>query len=227
MPVYYYDALDASGAEAADRVEAADALEAIERIRARGLSVRRLQLGGSAPGRRRLLPRLLWIVWSSLFLACGGLFLYFLGVRPVWGVLRSPGWPATPCTVVSSALNEQNSEDGPSYRIEIVYRYQFGAATYESDGYDFIGLSSNTNVAEKRSIVRGHPPGSQTVCYVNPANPAEAVLQRGWTNDMWWGLFPIPFVAAGACGMVFGAFGVRFRRKPSADKDEARPGGIA
>jgi len=215
MPKYFYEALDASGAEVTDRVEAADAVEAIEGLRARGLTVTRLQLGGAPPGRRKGPPRWFWWVWSLMFLGLGGLFLYVLGVRPVWGVLQSSGWVETPCTVVSSQLKENNDSDEPdsTYSIDIKYKYEFGGAAHESDRYDFLGLSSNTHMAAKRRIVKEHRPGMKTICYVNPRNPAEAVLDRGWNSEMWWGLFPVPFVLAGACAFVFGALGWRPRRK--------------
>jgi hypothetical protein len=48
---------------------------------------------------------------------------------------------------------------------------------------------------------------------VNPAQPSEAVLQRGWSSEMWWGLFPIPFVLIGLLGLFFGAGLFRFPAK--------------
>jgi hypothetical protein len=254
MPNYLYEALDTLGAAVMDQVEAADEGEAQERLRARGYSAMRLQIvGGDSPqdesdvepgevlrpevsakvagdaarGREWKAPRWLWAVWSLMFLGIGGVFLYMLGVRPVLAVMRASGWVEMPCTVVSSRLKEDNSdEDGPTYSIEIVYQYECGGRAYQADRYDFLSLSSNTNVDARRAVVEANPPGRRTVCYVDPANPAEAVLERRWTSEMLWGLFPIPFVLVGVCGLLFGALGLRFKQqKPATFPDETPPAG--
>jgi hypothetical protein len=158
-----------------------------------------------------------WYVGSSFFLILGCVSLYILGVRPLWGIVQASAWVETPCTVIASELKEHFSTDGDSpgwtYSIQIVYKYEFQGRTYQSDRYDFVTVSSNTNVAKRRGVVREHPPGKQTVCFVNPANPAEAVLQRGWTSEMLWGLFPIPFVLIGLFGLIFGHWRLAFLRK--------------
>jgi hypothetical protein len=52
-------------------------------------------------------------------------------------------------------------------------------------------------------VVARHPAGSKTVCYVNPDEPTEAVLERGFTPDMWFGLIPLLFVLVGVGGLIF------------------------
>ena len=163
---------------------------------------------------RRESPRWLWYVWSSLFLIVGCFFCYELGVRPLWRVRQASGWVETPCTVISSKLKEHRSTDSepsePTYSIEIVYKYEFRDSQYQSDRYDFVTMSSNTNMAMRSGIVKAHPPGKQTVCFVNPVSPAEAVLARGWTSEMLWGLFPIPFVLIGVFGLLLCTGVLRF-----------------
>jgi len=163
---------------------------------------------------RDLPTQMFWWIWSLGFLIVGGLVLYIQGVRPLWGMWRSSGWVETPCTVVASGLQENHdlTEGGVTYRVDIKYNYEFRGASYSSNRYDFLGLFSNTHMDEKRRIVQAHAPGSRTVCYVDPAEPTEAVLDRGWNAEMCWGLLPAPFVLAGACGLVFGAWGWRPRR---------------
>ena len=80
-------------------------------------------------------------------------------------------------------------------------------------------MSSNTNVDTRRAIVKAHPAGKQTVCFVNPANPAEAVLNRGASSEMWWGLFPIPFVLIGVFGLLFAAGVLRFNKNRDSDNE--------
>jgi hypothetical protein len=150
-----------------------------------------------------------WI-WGSLFLIIGSVFLYVLLIQPVWGMVEASGWEETPCTILTSKLEKHWGENGESFRIAISYEYDFHGKTLRSDRYDFVVLTSNTNVEHRQAIVKDHPPGKRTRCYVNPANPTEAVLNRGWTSEMWWGLFPLPFVLVGAGGLFYA---VRIRRR--------------
>jgi hypothetical protein len=125
-----------------------------------------------------------------------------LGVQPLWGVMQASDWVATPCTVIASDIKVNPSADGLTTGIAIVYAYEFQGKTHQSDRYDFVTVFSNTNDAMKWDVVRANPPGKQTVCFVNPANPVEAVLQRGWTAEMLWGLAPVPFVLLGVVGLL-------------------------
>jgi len=44
--------------------------------------------------------------------------------------------------------------------------------------------------------------GTKTVCYVNPKDPSEAVMDRGMASATWFGLIPLVFVAIGAVGIA-------------------------
>ncbi len=233
MSSFLYEALDASGATVTDRIDAADEAAAEQLLTARGYQVKRLQPVSDAdadlwsrlhpaqrparplPDRRRKITRGFGVIWSFFFLLMGAGFLYGLGIRPVLGVLRASHWKATPCVVISSELKEHRSTDSPgaTYSIQIAYEYEFGGNRYRSNRYDFLALASNTNVAARRKVVADHPPGSRTICFVNPESPAEAILQRGWTVEMLWGLFPIPFVLIGLVGLLISTGLWRFQRR--------------
>jgi hypothetical protein len=62
---------------------------------------------------------------------------------------------------------------------------------------------SSSGYRGKAEIVNRHPPGTRAVCYVNPKDPTEAVLERGFTNALWFGLIPLVFVLVGAGGVIF------------------------
>jgi hypothetical protein len=49
---------------------------------------------------------------------------------------------------------------------------------------------------------------------VNPDDPSEAVINRGLTADMCWGLFPLPFLAVGVGGLLF-ATGLVGKKNPT------------
>jgi hypothetical protein len=48
-----------------------------------------------------------------------------------------------------------------------------------------------------QEIVRRYPAGTRTTCYVNPRDESEAVLTRGASRSLTFGLAPIVFFAAG------------------------------
>ena len=143
-----------------------------------------------------------WI-FGLMFFGVGLAFAAVLIVFPLWGMLQARNWVLTPCQVVSSKLEQ---DDGTS-RVVVVYSYTFGNQPYQSDRYCFQSMSSNTSRDWKRQVIAAHPPGARTNCYVNPGSPAQAVIERGWVPDMWWGLFPLPFTALG-CGVLLYAVGV-------------------
>jgi hypothetical protein len=104
--------------------------------------------------------------------------------------------------VESSKVRSHSSDDGTTYSVDILYRYQFNGKQYKSNRYGFIGGSSSGR-GGKQAIVKQYPPGSEKTCYVNPDDPAEAVLHRGLSWMFLLGLIPIVFGAIGFGGLYF------------------------
>lgn len=140
------------------------------------------------------------IMFSVPFLLAGALLLYFLGVQPAVRVFRASSWTPTPCVITSSKV--ASSSDSDTYAVDIHYSYTIDGRQYESKRYNFaIGYTSGRD--SKSQIVEQHPPGSQATCFVNPLDPTEAVMARGFNIDMLWGLFGLPFFLVGATGLFF------------------------
>ena len=150
------------------------------------------------------------VLFSFVFLLMGCGFLYGLFLRPVSKILVASRWPAVPCVVISSEVRSHDSDDGTTYSVNILYRYEFNGREFKSNRYHFMGGSSS-GYSGKQAVVSRHPPGSSSTCYVNPGDPTEAVLERGFTPDLWFGLIPLAFVAVGA-GLLIATL-----RKPRAD----------
>jgi hypothetical protein len=142
------------------------------------------------------------VLFFGVFFAAGCGMLYYFAVLTLWGVYSASSWQPTPCEIVSSQLKESQGDDSTTYRIEIKYKYKVAGREYQSDRYKFFGISSNTGVESKRQAVRKHPPGKKTTCFVNPQDPNDAVIERGLTWDMLWGLFGVPFFIIGAGGLA-------------------------
>jgi len=135
-----------------------------------------------------------------LLVGCGVTYPVF--VRPVLKILAARSWTEVPCEIVSSRVKTNSDSDGNTYRVDVVYRYTYQSRTYTSNRYHFM-TGSSSGYEGKAAAVRKFPAGSQATCYVDPAAPAEAVLDRNAAGDLWIGLIPLVFVAVGAGGLIF------------------------
>ena len=144
--------------------------------------------------------------FAVFFLAGAGFSLFF--VQPALKVLKARSWQPTPCTILSSQIRSHSDDDGTTYNVDVLFAYAYGGREYKSNRYQFLGGSSG-GYDEKERIVRHLPPLTRTVCYVNPEEPAEAVLNRDFSAEYAFGLVPLLFVAVGLGGIIFalrGAF---------------------
>ncbi len=141
------------------------------------------------------------VAFFSFFFLIGTVVFYFLALRPLLSVLAARDWVPTPCTVISSRVQSHRSKDSTTYRIEILYSYEFNGREHRSNRYHFMGGSSSGR-KRKAEVVGRYPAGATRTCYVDPRNPNEAVLDRGLTRDMWFGLIPAVFMLVGAGGII-------------------------
>jgi len=140
------------------------------------------------------------MVLFGIFAIVGGVLFYFFVVRVALDVMAARNWTATPCLVQSSTVRAHSGKS-TTYSIDILYQYEINGSTYQSNHYDFLGGSSD-GYSSKEAIVRQFPPGTRTVCYVNPDDPADVVFDRGFSTDMWIGFLPLIFLAVGVGGMA-------------------------
>ena len=114
--------------------------------------------------------------------------LYFFFFIPLRRVIRARVWIETPCVILSSSVEEDQTESG-IYRILVSYMYEFTGRSYSSNRYDF-STGGTCGLLGKKAVAKRLAPGTRTVCYVDPTDPAEAVLRRGVTWDiLFWGVF--------------------------------------
>ncbi|MEP6668289.1 MAG: DUF3592 domain-containing protein [Chthoniobacter sp.] len=144
-------------------------------------------------------------------LFCGAFLLIGIGafslgtIYPALQVVAGLRWQETPCTVDSSRVvvhHSTSSRGSPTYNIEVVYHYRCEAGTFTSKRYQF-ATGSTSGKDRKQRVVDQYPPGRQTVCYVNPSNPAEAVIHRGLNVEMLFGFIALPFALVGGVGLYF------------------------
>jgi hypothetical protein len=141
------------------------------------------------------------VAFFAFFFVIGVVVFYFMTLRPLRGVLAARDWTPVSCTVISSRVQSHRGDKSTTYRVDILYSYEFNGREHRSDRYQFMGGSSS-GYKGKAGIVRRYPAGSKRTCYVNPNAPEEAVLERGLTADMWFGAIPAVFMLIGAGGII-------------------------
>lgn len=141
------------------------------------------------------------LFFLPFFLAGAGMF-YGFAIRPSLQVLDSHSWVETPC-VVESGRVQSHSGDSTTYSVEIVYHYYFDQRAYTAKRYNF-STGSSSGRKKKQAVVDRYPAGTETVCFVNPKAPAEAVLDRTWPWEIAiFGAFSSVFLLVGTGGLLF------------------------
>jgi len=83
-----------------------------------------------------------------------------------------------------------------------VYAYEVGGRAYRADCLQPLDPGWNSR-GQSEAVVGRHPPGSRAVCYVDPADPSRAVLDRtvAAVDVLVGGLFPLGLLLAGVSGL--------------------------
>lgn len=152
------------------------------------------------------------VAFFSLFVLAGLVTSLFF-VRQALASLATRSWPEIPCVVLSSEVRRHTTtgRGGLTFNVDILYEYEVGGRTYRSNRYQFLGGSS-TGYDSKAAVVAQNPPGRRRTCFVNPADPNDAVLTRSFGAEHWFLLIPLVFAVAGIAGIVFM---LRSRRRTS------------
>lgn len=159
-------------------------------------------------------------VFFLLFGGLGAGIFVAAFVRPWLQSRDAASWTRTPCTILASDVRSHRSDDGTTYSIEILYEYRINGRPYRSNRYTFSRASSSGRDA-KAAVVRQHPPGLQTFCYVNPRDPTDAVLVQGLPGETWIALIPLAFALIGLAGMTYA---VRLHRRSRSRRLPLRSG---
>jgi hypothetical protein len=140
----------------------------------------------------------LWLGGMGLFLALAG--AVFTGV--LWTAWQraeeTRRWTALPCQITISALHQTRPTQHSNlvYRPQLAYRYRFQEREYVGTQLKRVDVPSQHQEVVKQRI-QAFPVGKQTTCYVNPQQPAQAVLlhdSRAALYSIW---FPLLFVVGG------------------------------
>lgn len=153
-----------------------------------------------------VLARLAVFLFFFVFFAAGAAFGIAAFGRPLLSMVSARNWQSASCEIISSRVENRSSSDGSSYRVDVTYRYFVDDRSYVGNRYQFMNWSTS-GYGGKAAIVGRLRPGTRTDCWVNPDNPGDAVIERGPTVDLLFGLIPLLFMSIGGAGIYFAAFG--------------------
>ncbi|MEO1129936.1 MAG: DUF3592 domain-containing protein [Planctomycetota bacterium] len=140
------------------------------------------------------------------------LFVNGYAIYSIWRGAQTETWSPVQATILASdVLVEDDPEQGPMYIADVSYRYLVNGFPYTSDRIQ-VGYVVRTNLGYRASkaLSEQYPAGSQRQVFVNPSDPADAVLRRGVHASMPFVLlFMTPFnalvlggaAAAGTAGL--------------------------
>jgi len=107
-------------------------------------------------------------------------------------------YAAVDAVVLASEVQSSHDSDGTTYGYGIRYRYAVQGTDYESDRYAFGQSKSSDGHSRAQALTRRHPVGSYLTAYYDPANPAQAVVNRQIDPTMkFLVLFLQPFLLIG------------------------------
>jgi Protein of unknown function (DUF3592) len=124
------------------------------------------------------------------------LFLAFL-LGPVRHAIAARSWRAQECKILSSEVWKNAITNGSNaYSPRILFSYAVADGEHRSDNYSFFE-SSASGWARSQRIASRYRVGSTVNCYVNPADPDDATLNRDPSLQWLIGLLPLALIAGG------------------------------
>ncbi len=158
----------------------------------------RLVLGGRSAG--GLGGRLAGTLFGAVFLIIGLVFTAFIGRESVHVVRVWTTWVRVPCAIVDSGASLDGDDERP-YRFEVRYRYRWKDEPHEATTFRK-GYRGSQSFRPVQRLLLSYPPGGAAHCYVDPTDPARAVLQRRSPAFVLLILFPLVFVVVGVVTLV-------------------------
>jgi len=102
-------------------------------------------------------------------------------LRTLWRALDSPSWPQVTGSVLHAGVLRGCGRQRNSYEPDIGYLYSVNGFEYRSQRVEF-GRGYCGSEAGARDMAKAYVPGTAVTVYVDPADPARAVLLAGKTD---------------------------------------------
>ncbi len=137
-----------------------------------------------------------------IFAVVGGVLTLYLLVAPGLRLAEATSWTETPATIAAATVRSWSTDDGTSFRADILYEYSAGGRLWLSNQRSFFPMSSS-DYADAHAEVDRYPVSSSTVCFIDPDDPSRSILDRAFRPVYLVGLFPLIFLLAGLGLIVY------------------------
>ena len=143
-------------------------------------------------------------VWLSLFAlpfaGVGVAAFCYLGFT-LWTWQRMTSWVPVPAEIVSLQLERHQGDDAVTHKVVAHYRYRFAGREYDADRAAIASMSDNLGSFQQQLYreLENAQARRAAIAFVDPANPADATLNRDlrWTVVGFAAMFGLIFGGAG------------------------------
>ena len=179
------------------------------------------------------------LLFSAVFAIAFGLGGYFAGLRPLGHTLLAAwqvrSWQPVPGQVLDTELLQHSgSKGGSTYDVRARYRYEFGGRTLEGRRVGLERPAGADNIGDwhqqwHRRLQQARDQGQSVTVWVNPADPADALLDPAIRWSLLAFRLPFAFVFTGVgvgAAWMFGRL-LLPRQRPEGAEPPLGPAGRA
>jgi hypothetical protein len=148
-----------------------------------------------------------WNIMIALALIAAGAWATWLRIKRRRAAREMAGWRTVTGEVLSHSIEESVTTDSSNdrewhYDPRLRYAYEVGGTRHESERISLDGVSFGSRKRAQAWLDK-RPVGSSVNVHLNPADPADSVLETNVAAD-WW--VPLFFFALGIA-VALGLFG--------------------
>ena len=136
-------------------------------------------INASIQSQKTWIVRVLFLTVVSLILIATSVLFWKACVQPTIMWWESMSWAEVPCKIDSAVVRLDPKTKAAAYLPDVRYRYQWNDRTYHGTRFAW-DTSSYSRKSSIEKWIEPFPAGKETVCFVNPNQPEEAVLLRSF-----------------------------------------------
>jgi len=159
------------------------------------------------------------ILFGLVFAGFGLVFVY-LTLKQAVEEVKTYQWEKAPCEIQKCEVIAVQSREENPYQLKVLYKYTFAGQSHTSDRYRLQERWGDNyeKLALQRKFLLSHG-GAE--CYVDPANPGNAVIKRDGVFSSLMVLFPLVFVIVGGAIVWGGIHSLRKKKQLEAGGTES------